>query len=83
MKTINVLTETTTLLDLVKLAYQETEVVLTEDQKPVAKVLPIAGPSEKQASGIARRQLGLHPGAWEASSDFDEPLPEQFWLGFP
>ncbi len=27
------------------------------------------------------RVLGLHPGAMEASEDFDAPLPDSFWLG--
>jgi predicted DNA-binding antitoxin AbrB/MazE fold protein len=27
------------------------------------------------------RILGLHPGAMQMSDDFDEPLPDSFWLG--
>ena len=27
------------------------------------------------------RIAGLHPGAIEMSADFDEPLPDAFWLG--
>ena len=27
------------------------------------------------------RVLGLHPGAMEASDDFDAPLSDNFWLG--
>jgi hypothetical protein len=27
------------------------------------------------------RILGLHPGAIWTSDDFDEPLPDEFWLG--
>lgn len=27
------------------------------------------------------RILGLHPGAFQPSDDFDDPLPDEFWLG--
>lgn len=27
------------------------------------------------------RVLGLHPGAIVMSHDFDQPLPDEFWLG--
>ncbi|MBL8165181.1 MAG: DUF2281 domain-containing protein [Anaerolineae bacterium] len=27
------------------------------------------------------RILGLHPGAIWTSDDFDDPLPDEFWLG--
>ena len=39
-----------------------------------AKVQP-----EVQAS--TQRQPDLHPGAFLVSDDFDEPLPDSFWLG--
>lgn len=80
MKTIEVLTEATSLKDLVALAKQE-EVVLTEHDQPVAKVVAVAGQAAKTAPAAQRRKLGLHPGAWEVSGDFDEPLPDEFWLG--
>lgn len=27
------------------------------------------------------RTLGMYPGAFEFSDDFDEPLPDEFWYG--
>ncbi len=30
---------------------------------------------------IAERKLGLHPGVFVVHDDFDEPLPDSFWLG--
>jgi hypothetical protein len=27
------------------------------------------------------RVIGLHPGAIQIGHDFDEPLPDEFWLG--
>ena len=80
MTTIEV-TKGTSLKDLVTLANQESEVVLTEDDKPVAKVLPIA-PLQKAPDGPpGRRTLDLHRGAWVVAENFDEPLPDEFWLG--
>ena len=46
------------------------ELVLTDGNKPVARVVPIAA-----------RVAGLHAGAISTSADFDEPLPEEFWAG--
>ena len=75
MKTIEV-TKKTSLKDLVTLANQENEVVLTEDNKPVAKVLPIAMVRPVPPITAGRRKLGLHRGAWVVGDDFDEPLSE-------
>jgi len=80
VKTLEV-TKSTSLKDLVTLANQESDVVLTEDNKPVAKVLSIAS-LQKAPDGISgRRTLGLHRGAWMVGDDFDEALPDEFWLG--
>lgn len=35
----------------------------------------------QEQSERKERVLGLHPGAMEASDDFDAPLPDSFWLG--
>jgi virulence-associated protein VagC len=32
-------------------------------------------------SSVNRRMLGLHPSSIQMSEDFDQPLPEDFWLG--
>jgi antitoxin (DNA-binding transcriptional repressor) of toxin-antitoxin stability system len=79
VKTIEV-TKITSLNDLVILANQESEVVLTQDNKPVAKVLPIASLQEAPDGKSARRTLGLHRRAWMVSVDFDQPLPDEFWF---
>jgi antitoxin (DNA-binding transcriptional repressor) of toxin-antitoxin stability system len=79
MKTMDV-TEKTSLKELVTLAKQESEVVLTEGQKPVAKVVPITAEPELPGK-LPGRKLGLHAGAWVVSDDFDQPLPDEYWLG--
>jgi hypothetical protein len=34
-----------------------------------------------ESSGQSSRVLGLHEGTVTLSEDFDEPLPNSFWLG--
>ncbi len=62
------------LLDLVK---NGEEVLISEDDNVFAKIAPV-----KKAKKKKRRTLGLHRGVvkW-ISPDFDEPLPDSFWLG--
>ena len=50
------------------------EVIITEGDTPVARLLPIEFTS-------AARTAGLHKGAMWSREDFDEPLPEAFWAG--
>ena len=73
MKTIE-LTETQSVEDLLELARKESGVVVTKSGQAVAQVIPMpARPKQRIAP--------LHPGAWEVREDFDEPLPDEFWLG--
>ena len=55
-------------------------VLVTRFGKPVAQVIPFPE-KPKQRIGPLPRKLGLHPGAWVVSDDFDEPLPDEFWFG--
>jgi antitoxin (DNA-binding transcriptional repressor) of toxin-antitoxin stability system len=52
----------------------DTEILLVDADKPVARLVPVA---ERPAQRIA----GLHPGSMRMSDDFDDPLPDSFWLG--
>lgn len=47
-----------------------TEWILIDGMRPVARLVPISD-----------RVAGLHPGAIWTSPDFDEPLPDDFWMG--
>ena len=60
------------LADLVAQAAEGTEIVLMEGDTPRARLV---------AAGGGRRVPGLHPGSMEASTDFDAPLPDEFWTG--
>ena len=54
--------------ELVQRVVSGLHVVLSEDQKPIAHLLPMGG-----------RVPGLHSGAIWTSEDFDSPLTDEFW----
>ena len=60
--------------ELLYLVAENTEVVLTKGEIPVARVLPVT------TENIIP-QPGLHLGAISISDDFDDPLTEEFWTG--
>lgn len=51
---------------------QGTEVLLTEGETPLARLVPMA-------ASAASRVAGLHLGAIWTSDDFDQPLPDDLW----
>ncbi len=73
-KTIDVAKPDTPLSELVSLALSGIEVVLTQGDKPLVRLVPI----EPVAPA---RVAGLNPGAMVARDDFDAPLPDTFWTG--
>ena len=72
IKTIDL--KTTTLNDLVEQVHQGIEVILLEGGRPVARLIP-----NPPSSG--QRHPDLFPDAIQISDDFDDPLPDEFWLG--
>jgi prevent-host-death family protein len=58
------------LKELVQRVNSGTQIILSENEKPIARLVPV---SEKIA--------GLHAGSIWTSDDFDEPLPDNFWTG--
>jgi len=38
-------------------------------------------PAHPESLTVKQRQPDLHPGAIAIGDDFDEPLPDSFWLG--
>lgn len=51
-----------------------TEVILTEQNRPLARLSPIP-------NAAGHRTADLHPGAFRPSDDFDAPLPDELWSG--
>lgn len=61
------------LRELIDLAEQGEEVVIAYEDQPKVKLVPIRLTSHKRVFGQHRGQIRMSP-------DFDEPLPESFWL---
>jgi prevent-host-death family protein len=68
------------LLELLALTLKGDEVVITENDKPVARLVPAEAESVDDAPP-RKRIAGLNRGSIWVSDDFDEPLPDEFWLG--
>ena len=62
------------LSELLSLALAGNEVIITEDDKPVARLIPVSSPGKVRVAGLNR-------GAACMSEDFDAPLPDEFWAG--
>lgn len=60
--------------DLIALAAEGNEVIITDEGKPLARLVPIAASAK-------RRVAGLNRGSIWTSEDFDEALPDE--LSFP
>jgi antitoxin (DNA-binding transcriptional repressor) of toxin-antitoxin stability system len=61
------------LLELIALVEQGEEVVITYDDRPKVKLVPLVKPPQK-------RVFGQHRGQVKMSPDFNDPLPDEFWL---
>jgi antitoxin (DNA-binding transcriptional repressor) of toxin-antitoxin stability system len=72
MTTIDIRTART-LEDLLKLIAQGEEVMIADGDTPVARLLP--------ATAKRRRIPDLFPNSVIMADDFDDPLPDEFWLG--
>ena len=65
------------LAQLLDLAKEGNEVFISEGSTPVARLTAVA------PAPIARkpRVAGLHTGSIWVSDDFDQELPDEFWIG--
>jgi len=59
--------------DLLPWIMEGTEIVFAEGNRPLARLHPLT-------SASSPRRAGLHKGAIQVSADFDEPLPDDFWV---
>jgi prevent-host-death family protein len=71
--TVDVRELSTRFAELLSSATEGAEVIVTQNDIPLAKLIPLAGPKP--------RIPGLHAGAIRTTPDFDAPLPDDFWLG--
>jgi len=61
------------LLELIGLAEQGEDVVIVHNDQAKVKLVPLGQPPQK-------RVFGQHRGKVWMSPDFDDPLPDDFWL---
>ncbi|MBF0502717.1 MAG: toxin-antitoxin (TA) system antitoxin [Candidatus Riflebacteria bacterium] len=62
------------LAELIDLAKQGDEIVIAQDEQTRVRLVPFTSHS-------APRILGQYHGKIMMSRDFDDPLPDEFWLG--
>ena len=60
--------------ELVSLALEGNEVIISEGDRPVARLVPFAGAGQKRVADLNKGEIWM-------SDDFDEPLPDEFWMG--
>ena len=72
-KTFDIHNSHINLEELVLLVRKGAEVMLTDAGIPLARMIPML-PTHT-------RIPELHAGAIQTSDDFDEPLPDEFWMG--
>ncbi len=77
MTTIDVNEAQPHLSELLALAKAGNEVILAEGSTPIARLIAVAPASVQRRPRVA----GLHQGAAWVSEDFDQPLPDEFWMG--
>ncbi len=71
-KTIDVQNVQISIEDILSLVRQGTDVLFTDANMPLARMIPLKTPP-------TTRIAGLHQEAIRTSDDFDDPLPEEFW----
>ena len=61
------------LAELIDISSGGAEVVITDRGRPIARLIAV-GPNRKRVAGLNRGVI------W-TSEDFDDPLPDEFWVG--
>lgn len=74
-KTIDISDKKVKLSQLISEVLEGNEVILTRDNKPLARLIPITTDPNQP------RTPGLHSGSLKMGPDFDEPISDNFWLG--
>lgn len=73
-KTVDVRDAQAQLPELLTLALEGNEVIISEGDKPLARLVPVMTSKRKRVAGLNR-------GAILMNDDFDEPLADDFWTG--
>lgn len=78
MQTVNIHAAKTRLSRLVDEAAAGQEIVIARAGKPVARLMPLAPPSQQ----APKRVLGILAGRLRVPADFDAPLSDEDLAGF-
>ena len=70
--TVDIEKTPTQLAELLSLALPGTEVIITRGGKALARLVPVQPAGDRIGN--------LHPGSIITTDDFDDPLPDEFWL---
>jgi antitoxin (DNA-binding transcriptional repressor) of toxin-antitoxin stability system len=55
-------------------ALSGTEVIITSDGEPLLKIIRMEAPKRQRKPGLGEGRVIIH-------DNFDDPLPDSFWLG--
>ena len=78
-KTVTIEEAASHLLELLALVKKGDEVIIAKRKKPLAKLIAFPRPEDNEVR--TPRVFGQRRGEVWMSDDFDEPLPDDFWLG--
>jgi prevent-host-death family protein len=73
-KTVSIHDAQNNLREWVKRALQGDEVIITEADTPLVRLVPIARSDRPRVAGLNQDEIWV-------SDDFDQPLPDEFWVG--
>lgn len=73
-RTVNIREAQTNLRKLLSQALEGNEVIITEDNKPLVKLVSLSQPPKKRVAGLNRGKIWV-------GKDFDKPLSDKFWIG--
>jgi hypothetical protein len=62
-------------------ALDKLEKLSLDEQQQVVDLIEYLFIQKQQKQSRAKRILGLNSGQIKISEDFDQPLPDEFWLG--
>ena len=74
IKTVTVHDAQTQLIKLMSFAMKGNEVIITKDNEPLVRLVPISSTSQPRRAGLSKGKIWI-------SDDFDAPLPDEFWTG--
>jgi prevent-host-death family protein len=73
-RTVTLTEAPTRLEELVRLVQQGIEIIITEGDTPVARLVPAVSADHPRIAGLDQGKVWM-------SDDFNEELPDEFWLG--